>query len=114
MGACPLTTPHGPSISHLHFLGPLEPEEGEPSDGLDGSESDGEGESGSDSDSGSDDEEDETGLPGPVIPASYAPIIARILDVTSAPGIKLKDLVKLVRLGSTLVGGRLRVVWRSL
>ncbi|GAX75760.1 hypothetical protein CEUSTIGMA_g3203.t1 [Chlamydomonas eustigma] len=41
-----------------------------------------------------DDEDDGTGLPGPLTPASYAPLVADILSCTSAPGIKLRSMVE--------------------
>ena len=44
-----------------------------------------------------DDDDDETGLPGPLIPGAYAPLVAQVLASTAAPGIKLKTLVSKVR-----------------
>ena len=43
-----------------------------------------------------DDDDDETGLPGPLIPGAYAPLVAQVLGSTAAPGIKLKTLVSKV------------------
>ena len=49
-------------------------------------------------------EDDDTGLPGPLMPAAYAPIVADILAVTEGPGIKLRSLVDKVGMGSDIMG----------
>jgi hypothetical protein len=46
-----------------------------------------------DEDEDEDEEDDGTDLPGPLIPAAYAPVVADILATTEGAGIKLKTLI---------------------
>jgi hypothetical protein len=60
-------------------------------------EDEGKGEEDDDGDDDDDDDdmEDETGVPGPIIPAAYAPLVSKILSTCEAPGLQLRSLVAL-------------------